>query len=538
MSERAVVGKLADAYDAVVIGAGNGGLGAGLALAVNGVKPLVLERHNIPGGFATSFVRGRFEFEVSLHELSDVGPPDMPGGVRDFLDGEAKLGIEWMPIPEAYRVILSDRGLNVRLPFGKQAYIDAIADAVPGSRESVENYIALCQGVYDTFGYLGRMSSKPDLKQLVGDLSEFLKNSDNPVQGINDLAATIGNFVKVAPRTVEEVTRSFNMPDDAVQLLYPYWCYLGIPMERMSFPIWGSMLISYLTKGAYVPKNRSQEMTAAMEARIRELGGRVEFNTEVTRILTEKGRVTGVETNRGDVIRTSHVVSNASPTLVYGKLMDPAAAPKDALKLINARTLGASGFVVYLGLDKSAEDLGLTDYGYFIAGNMDSRAIHDTWKTLSPTAMQATTCLNLAVPDCSPPGTSLMCITVLNYAEAWEHVTPGEYYRLKNRIAGQLIDQFEAASGCGIRDHIEEIEVATPATFARYTGAYNGGIYGYEPEPWDSVLPRAMSEKDEAHIKGLEFAGGFAFMGHGYSPSLLSGRTAALKTIAAMGGTS
>ena len=35
---------------------------------VGGAKTLLLEKHNIPGGCATSFVRGQFEFEVALHQ--------------------------------------------------------------------------------------------------------------------------------------------------------------------------------------------------------------------------------------------------------------------------------------------------------------------------------------------------------------------------------------------------------------------------------------------------------------------------------------
>ena len=60
-------------FDVVVVGAGNGGLTASTTLAQKGLKVLLLERHNIPGGCATSFCRGRFEFEVALHQLSGVG---------------------------------------------------------------------------------------------------------------------------------------------------------------------------------------------------------------------------------------------------------------------------------------------------------------------------------------------------------------------------------------------------------------------------------------------------------------------------------
>jgi phytoene dehydrogenase-like protein len=65
----------APSYECVVIGAGNGGLGAAAHLAATGVKALLLEQHNLPGGFASSFVRGRFEFETAMHLIADVGPP-------------------------------------------------------------------------------------------------------------------------------------------------------------------------------------------------------------------------------------------------------------------------------------------------------------------------------------------------------------------------------------------------------------------------------------------------------------------------------
>ncbi|WP_051786718.1 MULTISPECIES: FAD-dependent oxidoreductase [Streptomyces] len=59
--------------DVVVIGAGNAGLTAAATLQRAGIRTLLVERHNVPGGCATSFRRGRYEFEVALHQLSGVG---------------------------------------------------------------------------------------------------------------------------------------------------------------------------------------------------------------------------------------------------------------------------------------------------------------------------------------------------------------------------------------------------------------------------------------------------------------------------------
>ncbi|MBW2648486.1 MAG: NAD(P)-binding protein, partial [Deltaproteobacteria bacterium] len=110
-------------YDAVVIGAGNGGLSAALQLSIDNVRVLLLEQHNLPGGFATSFVRGRFEFEPSLHELSNVGSGQNKGFMRKFLQDKGGVDVEFMPVPEAYHLILTDEGINIKIPFGVEKFI-------------------------------------------------------------------------------------------------------------------------------------------------------------------------------------------------------------------------------------------------------------------------------------------------------------------------------------------------------------------------------------------------------------------------------
>ena len=512
MAERVTQQRLKKAYDCVVIGAGNGGLGAAAQLAAKGARVLLLEQHNLPGGFATSFVRGRFEFEATLHAFCDVGSPTVPGSVRTFLEDEIGVHLDWVEIPEAFRLILTDPGedLDVTIPYGVQDFIDAIEKAVPGSRESVTNYVNLCQEVVEAIVYLAQSKGNPDRKVLTSKYA---------------------NFLRTCPYSMDQVADALKVPEKARKILHAEWTYIGPPTSRMNFTVYGAMLYKFLITSAYIPRQRSHEFALALDTRIRELGGDIEYNTRVAEITVKDGRVVGVVTSKGDRIETRHVISNASPTLVYKDLISPkTAVPEIALRECTARVNGVSGMVVYMGLDATLEELGLDAYSYFVYANMNTDEMYETFKTLDAPKMLAVLCLNNALPDCSPPGTSIVSITTLYQPEVWKHVRPQDYVKVKNWVASDLIAHFEKATGAPVREHIEEFEVATPQTYARYTGSYNGTIYGYEPESWDSLIPRMMSMQEEKHFDGLEFCGGFAFRCHGYSSSFMSGQTAALLT--------
>jgi phytoene dehydrogenase-like protein len=500
-------------YDCVVIGAGNGGLAAAARLAVEGVRVLLLEQHNLPGGFATSFTRGRFEFEVALHQFADIGSPTNKGSVREFFENDLGVHLDWVELPEAFRLILTDpdEALDVTMPYGVDAFIEALEKEVPGSKESATMYIELCKEVLDGLAYVGQSRGNPDRKLL---LSKY------------------ANFLKTAPYTMDQVADAVKVPEQARKILHAQWSYIGSPTSRTNFTIFAGMLIKFLTFGAWIPRQRSHEIALALDARIRELGSDVQYNTCVEELLVENGQVVGVVTSKGDRIKTDYVISNASPTLVYNNMIRPKSeVPEVVLRECNARVHGLSSFVVYLGLDAPPEEIGLREYSYMIYNNMNTTKGYEAFSTLDTPKLQAVVCLNNAIPDCSPPGTSIVFITTLYRPETWWDVSPRDYVGIKNKIASELIADLEKATGASIREHIEEFEAATPQTFARYTGTHDGIIYGYEPEPWDSLLPRMMMLGDDQHFGGLQFSGGFAFRCHGYSSTFLSGQVAALLTL-------
>ncbi|MBP1715397.1 MAG: hypothetical protein H6Q42_3600 [Deltaproteobacteria bacterium] len=130
-------------YDGVVIGAGNGGLTAALSLARKGLKVLLLERHNIPGGCATSFVRGRFEFEVALHQLSGMGTEKKPGPLRGILGELGVLDkVEFVEMENLYRFVIPGE-CDLTLKAERRAVEQTLQDKFPEERESITRFFNL-----------------------------------------------------------------------------------------------------------------------------------------------------------------------------------------------------------------------------------------------------------------------------------------------------------------------------------------------------------------------------------------------------------
>ena len=128
-------------------------------------------------------------------------------------------------------------------------------------------------------------------------------------------------------------------------------------------------------------------------------------------------------------------------------------------------------------------------------------------ETLYNNLGQATCVLNNADPNCSPKGTTIIYTTTLFTEDVWKDVKEEDYYKLKNKIALQMLEQFERAVGVSLKEHIEEIAVATPQTYARYCGHPQGVIYGYESLPRDCLLNRIMAVEEDRFVPGLRIGG-------------------------------
>ena len=495
-----------DHYEVVIIGGGLAGMACALQLQAKGVNDiLILEKHNMPGGLATDFVRNGFEIEATLHEMMSIGTKEEPLKVGAFFN-EMGVDIDWLPVPECYRVVLPNSGIDVTMHDGYERAAREVDAAVPGTFEKVFELLKLCRRVYDSMNVL---SVTPMSK-----VQMLLKHPD---------------FVKTVGYSATEVINTFDLPKKAVEILTPYWIYVGNRMDDLPFTIYAFLMADYFT-GSYVCRGYSHEMSIKMENKVEENGAQFEFKQEVEKILVKNGKVTGVRTATGYEIGADYVVSAAYPNKVYTQMIEPLSeVPEGAIKMVNGRALSVCPVSVVMILEGTPEELGITNYSTFSGDTMDTNEIWENYQQLEkPFNYITTICLNIANPDCCPKGYTQLSITALPLNDPFKAVTEENYYDFKRRVGNDMIETYLRHTGCpDFRDKIVEFEVETPMTIAHYVGAWKGSIYGYSHSVSDHVVARLGMKHEDHFIEGLEFAGAHGMSGDGMGPQITNGRAAA-----------
>ncbi len=485
-------------YDVVVIGAGNGGLTAAATLARKGAKVLLLERHNVPGGCATSFCRGRFEFEVALHQLSGMGSPEKPGPLRGQMD---RLGVteklEFIEMSDLYRVVIPGV-VDITLRPDWAAIVDELQKHFPDEKEAIVQFYDLVRNLFtEVIGafYLG----DPEVSREKYPL-----------------------YFKYALRNLQEVLDSIFTDPLLKFVVSPYWSYIGVPPRLMTVVDLAAILYSYCEFKPGHLLGGSQALSNALADEILSNGGEIRFNCAAKKIMVDKGAVMGVVTEDNEEIPAKFVISNASKISTYVDLLDEP-MPEDVRMELRQSAVSISAFTLYMGLDCEPEEAGINESTTFICGTTDSDKAAQRLHTIEIGDLDAMlfTCYDAMTPEFSGAGTSQVALVTLKYGEPWLKIPPRHYAREKYRIGEAMLKRAETVFP-KIRNHIEEIEVATPLTHLRYLGHPYGAVYGFE----QLVRSSNLFVSPRPSIRGLYSAGAWA--GYpGFQPTLESGVAAA-----------
>ena len=294
-------------YDAVVIGAGNGGLTAATTLQKNGCNTLLLERHNVAGGCGTSFVRGDFEFEVALHQLSGVGTEDRPFLVRKmFKDLDVLDKIELVQEDELYRIVIPGK-VDLTLPASWSGIQKLLKKEFPKESDSITRFFEL--------------SSKLSMEYHMA-LPQVRRANDPEL-----LKARCPTFAAHGLRSTDDVLNDFFSDQNLINAITPYWSYVGIPTSELAFAEFIGMLFAYCTFKPWHFKGGSQSLSSAFVDSFEAAGGTVHFSCGAEKIHTENDKISSVTLESGETVTCNYVVSNARPLITYNELLDTDAPP-------------------------------------------------------------------------------------------------------------------------------------------------------------------------------------------------------------------
>lgn len=494
-----------DVWDAVIIGAGLGGLSCAAGFARQGFKPLVLEQHTVPGGYATTFKRpGGYVFDVSLHSTTVEernGLPNLIPGFPEITD------VEFVPHKVLYRAIFPDH--DIRVPHTDvDGYVKILIGLFPEEKEGIE-------GLFET------------MTGLVSDLNRY---------------QSAGGQVNMAafPKEFPHLFRCYNSTWGKVQDSYlrnpklkgivsALWGYFGLPPSKLASLYYILPLIGYLRDGGYYPIGKSQKISDALVRFIEERGGQVKLRTRVKDILVKDHAAFGARTSDGAEYLGRVVVSNANAYDTFHTMVDEKDHLKEYLARMDTFTASLSSFQVFLGLKKDlVGEVGIKDTEIFYETGYDTE---ESYRTALHAEVEkggfGLTLYDNLYKGYSPEGKNTLNIITLQGYDFWKKYEADyfagkkdAYRKEKERQADILIKQVEETLLPGLSAAIEVREVGTPLTNVRYTGNYRGAIYGWD-QTLDNSEPRRLPH--DTPVKNLYLAGAWTRPGGGYGAVIPSG---------------
>ena len=473
-------------YDVIVIGSGLGGLTAGAKLAREGLKVLVVEQHNRPGGCATTFKRGDFTLEVGLHEMDGPGSRDMKNRIFSELDVTGN--VEFLPVPEFYRFIRGD--LTVTVPHDPQLAAAQLSELFPGEKEGIARYF------------------------------DQLLNPKKRPAGTAEPDISVGVFLD-----------SIISNEDLKLILLGNLGYFHDDPYSLSLAYYSVAEGSYYTNGASFIKGGSQKLSDHLAGYIRKHGGDVLLNHLVTGVTVSNNRATGVifrkwsDRTRETVTATAdEIVVNCSvPALADMLPPEQGALLKEEFSVLNT---GASLLTVYFGFDRPLKELGHSYYSMFIYDRSVKSQADIARNNRDDFSRRSFTFVDYGQVDSglAPAGKGVGAICCIDYLADWEKLGKNEYELRKEYVAQTFIERLEEVIP-GVREIISYYEVGTPATVKRYTLNPGGAVYGFAQNPG-----RKAPDSFKA-VENLHLASAWGRNGGGFSGAICGGYLSAFNLL-------
>jgi all-trans-retinol 13,14-reductase len=433
-------------YDIIILGTGLGGLVCGYILSKNGFKVLLVEKNKQLGGCLQTFKRFGVKFDTGMHYIGSMEEGQILHRLFRYLN--LLNDVPLSRLDENGYDILSIAGEQYRYASGYEHFVEGLCEKFPDNRDDINEYVHQLQEI-------AQASPLYNLRKVEDHVfieADYIKTS------INDFIASITHNYQL------QNVLAGNLP-----------LYAGVKDKTPTYI--HALINNFYIQSAWRIIGGSDAIANSLAKSIRNFGGEILNDSEVTEIVCDDTKVTGIRLKNGNYIEANSFISNIHPQATLN-LLNTNLIRKAYRTRINDLDNTIANFTLYIKFKEKATPY--LNYNYFYYQQ------DDVWKANDRKA-GAPLQSYLFMHQCAEPNQqwaqSAEMIGYMKFEEVqkWADTTVGhrgnDYLDFKQATAEHYIDVLEK-SFPGIRSCIESYETSTPLTYRDYTATKDGSMYG------------------------------------------------------------
>lgn len=438
----------------LIIGAGIAGLSMGVYAQLNGYNCRIHELHTQPGGLMTSWKRKGYTIDGCIHWLS-------------YSSNEYEYNRYWE---------------EIGLIQGREIFNPEIFNRVEGPNGEVLNMYCDTDRLEQHLLELSPQDRK-FIHEMCNTIRTFAKwnpaiesSLSDSMKSIIPMASVMPALIKWGKLTMKELGSRFKDP-----FLREAFSNMWMP-DISSVGLLMTMAMLHRKTAGY-PIGGSLPMAEAVEKRFLNLGGQINYNARVQKILVEENRAVGIRLEDGTEERADVVVSAADGRSTIFGMLDGKYVDEKVTSLYNSGKPFPSLLFIGLGVKREFTD------NYGLTSGL-SFPLQEPFTAGGEVVDRLEAMIYNFDPSLAPAGKTAMTVMFPTSYAYWKELSADheKYDAEKKQVAMNVIKGLSARFP-GLEADVEMADVATPLTFERYTGNYQGNFEGWLPTPQAMMKP-------------------------------------------------
>jgi phytoene dehydrogenase-like protein len=452
----------------IIIGGGVAGLSAGIHAQQYGFESVIYEKHSVVGGQCTGWDRKGYHIDGCIHWLTGTKEGTE---LYDLWKNVGALGnCEIIQLDNfgSYEV----DGVTITLWKDIDRLKKEWIQLSPVDTQAIEEFICDVRAAQTLL-----MPAKMPISMLpIKDLLKLGK----------EMKSAGGVMNKTGKISCKEYAERFQNP--ALKSVFQSCMPEGFSISAFIFGMG-----TFTSGNGAIPRDGSKAMALRMERRYKDLGGKVVLKTSAEEIVTRNNQATGVRFSDGTTVKADYVIAANDVKITFehllkGKYKDE----KFDMRYNNSADYGLPtsiqvAFGVAADLSNYPNYISFSTEPYDIGGN------HYGIMGISNYAYE---------PSFAPEGCTLIISSISQTDKDylhWEQLSKDKaaYKNEKQRIGNLLQERIEKHYP-ELVGKLTVLDVATPMTYHRYTGAYHGAWMSF------MMTPKSKAMMHSGKIKGLK----------------------------------